>query len=231
MQKAIAETRNKTEKKEQNKWTKFQILYELHPVIRYFFNLLDSCVDKDVAPAARLDNLPQGTAWFVFHGSKANGLGQQVISEIFVVAVNTDGLPAAKPMTIKDFITQYLSRQLYYRQMTDGELSLLEALLDPAVDYAVNNYMDRKQIEMTSIMQARKDENLKKLRTWKLNGEHQLDLFDTDESPIYNLQKGRRERKLREIRTIHDKSSKYVSDMNTLRGEPFIRPLAVFFNF
>jgi hypothetical protein len=37
VKKAIAETRNKTEKKEQNKWTKFQILYELHPVIRYFF--------------------------------------------------------------------------------------------------------------------------------------------------------------------------------------------------
>lgn len=73
--------------------------------------------------------------------------------------------------------------------------------------------------------------NLEKLRNWKIAGEKQLDLFDTDDSPIYHLQKGRRERKLREIRTIHDKTSKYVSDMNTLRGEPFIRPLAVFFNF
>ena len=231
VKKAIAETRNKTEKKEQNKWTKFQILYELHPVIRYFFNLLDSCVDKDVAPAARLDSLPDGTAWYVFHGSKANGLGQQVISEIFVVGVDTDGLMAAKPMPIKDFISKYLSQQLYYRQMTDEELRQLEVLLGPAVDNAINNYMDPKQIEMGSRMQARKDENLRKLHQWKVAGEKQLDLFDTDESPIYHLQKGRRERKLREIRTIHDKTSKYVSDMNTLRGEPFIRPLAVFFNF
>lgn len=229
--KAIAETRNKTEKKEQNKWTKFQILYELHPVIRYFFNLLDSCIDKDDAPAAKLDNLPKDTAWYVFHGSKANGLGQQVISEIFVVGVDTDGLPAAKPMSIADFIDKYLKQHLYYRQMTDDELQQLQVLLGPAVDLAVTNYMDRKQIEMQSIMQARKDQNLKKLRQWKIAGEKQLDLFDTDDSPIYNLQKGRREKKLREIRTIHDKSSKYVSDMNTLKGEPFIRPLAVFFNF
>lgn len=231
VKKAIAETRNKTEKKEQNKWTKFQILYELHPVIRYFFNLLDSCIDKDDAPAAKLDNLPEGTAWFVFHGSKANGLGQQVISEIFVVGVDTDGLPVAKPMPIKDFIAKYLAQQLYYRQMTDEELHQLEDLLSPAVDNAVSNYMERKQIEMESVMRARKDQNLEKLRQWKLAGERQLDLFDTDDSPIYNMQKGRRERNLREIRTIHDKTSKYVSDMNTLRGEPFIRPLAVFFNF
>lgn len=134
----------------------------------YFFNLLDSCVDKDVAPAARLDSLPDGTAWYVFHGSKANGLGQQVISEIFVVGVDTDGLMAAKPMPIKDFISKYLCQRLYYRQMTDEELRQLEVLLGPAVDNAINNYMDPKQIEMGSQMQARKDMNLEKLRNWKI---------------------------------------------------------------
>lgn len=231
VQKAIAETRNKTEKRERNRWTKFQILYDLHPVVRYFFNLLDSCVDKDVAPAARVDSLPNGTAWYVFHGSKANGLGQQVISEIFVVAVDTDGLAAVKPMPIADFIRQYLQTELYYRQMSDEELQKLDGLLSSAVDIAVTNYMDRKQIEMQSIMQARKDQNLEKLRKWKADAEGQLDLFDDDTSPIYHMQKGRRERKLLEIKTIHDKSSKYVQDMNTLKGEPFIRPLAVFFNF
>jgi superfamily II DNA or RNA helicase len=230
VQKAIAETRNQTEKQERNKWTKFQVLYELHPVIRYFFDLLDGCIDKDVSPAAKLDSLPKDTAWYVFHGSKANGLGQQVISEIFVVAVNTYGLSACKPMTIADFTAKYLQTDLYYHQMSDHELQLLQHLLDPAVNIAVINYMDRKQTEMESILQAKKDQNLEKLRQWKAKGEQMLDLFDTDDSPIYNLQKGRRERKLREIRTIHDKSSKYVSDMNTLKGEPFIRPLAVFFN-
>ena len=84
------------------------MLYEMHPVIRYYFSMLDSCIEKDVALAAKVDSLPKDTAWYVFHGSIANGLGQQVISEIFVVPVDTDGLLHAKPMSIKDFAATYL---------------------------------------------------------------------------------------------------------------------------
>lgn len=60
--------------------------------------------------------------------------------------------------------------------MTDEELRQLEVLLGPAVDNAINNYMDPKQIEMGSQMQARKDMNLEKLRNWKIAGEKQARL-------------------------------------------------------
>ena len=36
---------------------------------------------------------------------------------------------------------------------------------------------------------------------------------------------------IKEIETIHSQTSKYINDMNTLKGEPFVRPLVVFYNF
>ena len=230
VQKSISKTREKTEKNEQNKWSKFQILYEMHPVIRYFFSMLDSCIEKDVALAAKVESLPQGTAWYVFHGSIANGLGQQVISEIFVVPVDTDGLPHAMPMSIKDFAATYLQQQLYYHQMSDEELQQLELLLSPAVDQAINTYMDRKQIEMEGWMKVRKEQHLEQLRTWQADAFGQLDLFH-DDSTITYISKNKKERMMKEIETIHNESSQYVQNMNTLKGNAFIRPLAVFFNF
>lgn len=230
VQKYISKTREKTEKNEQNKWSKFQMLYEMHPVIRYYFSMLDSCIEKDVALAAKVDSLPKDTAWYVFHGSIANGLGQQVISEIFVVPVDTDGLLHAKPMSIKDFAATYLQQQLYYHQMSDEELQQLESLLSPAVDQSVITYMNRKQIEMEGQMQVRKDQHLEQLRKWQADAFGQLDLFHDDTAITY-ISKNKKERIVKEIETIHNESSQYVQNMNTLKGDAFIRPLAVFFNF
>ncbi len=232
VQNYISKTREKTEKSEQNKWSKFQILYEMHPVIRYFFSMLDSCIAKENALASKVDCLPKGTAYYVFHGSVANGLGQQVISEIFVVPVSSDGyLYDEGFMTIADFSAKYLQNQLYYHEMSEEELQKLQILLDPAVNHAIMNYMDRKQIEMRVRLALRKKQHLDKLQEWKADAEGQLDMFDNDDSTIKFISKNKREQMVNEIRTIHDESSQYVQDMNSLKEEPFIRPLAVFFNF
>lgn len=231
VQKHIAKTREKTEKNEQNKWSKFQMLYEMHPIIRYYFSMLDSCIEKDVALAAKVESLPKDTAWFVFHGSVANGLGQQVISEIFVVPVDKEGMPPAAPMPIKEFAAQYLKQQLYYHQMSEEELQQLEMLLSPAVDMSIIAYMNRKQIEMEGWMKVRKEQHLEQLRKWQKDAEEQLSLFEEDPSTIKYLSKNKREKMVKEIQTIHDDSSQYVKNMNTLKGNAFIRPLAVFFNF
>ncbi len=232
VQKYISKTREKTEKSEQNKWSKFQILYEMHPVIRYYFSMLDSCIAKEDALAAKVDSLPKGTAYYVFHGSVANGLGQQVISEIFVVPVTSEGdLYDDSFMPIAAFASKYLLSQLYYHQMSEEELHKLQELLDPAVNHAIMNYMDRKQIEMRGRLELRKKQHLDKLQTWRADAEGQLDLFDNDDSTIKFISKNKREKMVNEIRTIHDESSQYVQDMNSLKEEPFIRPLAVFFNF
>ncbi len=88
-------------RKKKGEWAQFQVLYELHPVVRFFLTKLEASVDKDVALVARLTQLPKNTAWFVVQGQVANNLGQAVISEFFVVPVTMEGALAEEPMPLK----------------------------------------------------------------------------------------------------------------------------------
>ena len=105
----------------------------------------------------------------------------------------------------------------------------LRALLSDAVDEAVNNYMAAAQAEKEMEMKFRKEANIQKIEAWRLEAEQgQLALFN-DATKAYSKRKYDNE--IHEIETIHSESSKYINDMNTLKGEPFVRPLAVFYNF
>ena len=223
VQKAIADSR-KSDKARGQKWAEYQILYDLHPAVMYYLSCLDSSLDKDKAVAAKLNTLPSDSAWYVFHGSVNNGRGQQIISEFFVVPMSKSGTLLEKPMPLKVFIEKYLKTTLSTAEMTEAEMADLQNILDPAVDCAVSEYMEDLQISRAAVMESKKNENLKKLEQWKLEAQHgQLSLFG-EGTKMYD-------KKMKEITTIHDQSSQYIIDMNTLLGNPFIRPLAVFYNF
>ncbi len=225
---AIARSRKK-DSGHDRKWAEFQILYDLHPAVHYYQSCLDSCLAKDEALAAKMSSLPAGTAWYAFNGSVSNGLGQQIISEFFVIPMNTNGTLAGKPLPLKAFAAKYLSVSLPTSSMKDEDMTKLRALLSDAVDEAVNNYMAAAQAEKEMEMKSRKEANLEKIEAWKLEAEQgQLDLFN-DATKAYSKRKYDNE--IHEIETIHSESSKYINDMNTLKGEPFVRPLAVFYNF
>ena len=223
----VMEAIDKSRKKDSGrgrKWAEFQILYDLHPAIHYYQSCLDSCLDKDQALAARLSRLPEGTAWYAFHGSVSNGLGQQILSEFFVVPMFSDGRLGGNPIPMRDFTAKYLKGAISTSAMSQDDMHMLESLLGPAVDCAIDNYMARTQATKEFEMRTRKEENLKKIEQWKIDAEHgQLSLF-SEGTKVHD-------RKLREIETIHSESSKYINDMNTLKGDPFVRPLAVFYNF
>lgn len=223
VQKAISDSR-KSDKARGQKWAEFQILYDLHPAVMYYLSCLDSSMDKDKAVAAKLSTLPTDSAWYVFHGTVNNGRGQQIISEFFAVPMRKDGSMLEKPMPLKQFIERYLKTTLSTSEMTQKEMDDLQTLLGPAVDCAISEYLEDIQISRAAVMEQKKNENLQKLELWKIESQHgQLELFG-EGTKMYD-------RKMQEITTIHDESSQYIIDMNTLLGHPFIRPLAVYYNF
>lgn len=221
IKKAISNSRKKTNS---DKWAEFQMLYDLHPAIQYYLSCMDSTLNKDEATAGKLTTLPANTAWFLFHGSISNGLGQQIISDFFVVPVKTDGTIACDPLPILTFIDRYLRGNLATAAMTDSDMAKLHELLSPAVDIATGRYMAERKNSKMADMEKKKQENLEKIEQWYIESEHgQLSLFG-DHTKVYD-------RHMNEIKNIHDESSKYIQDMNTLKGEPFVRPLAAFYNF
>jgi len=73
-------------RKKKGDWAEFQILYDLHPAIKYFMTKLEASVPKNQALAAKISSkISKGTAWYVLHGQVSNNLGQPVISDFFVL--------------------------------------------------------------------------------------------------------------------------------------------------
>ncbi len=214
-------------RKKKGDWAEFQMLYDLHPAIKYYMTKLEASVEKGVAPAARLSTkLPEGSVWYVLHGQVSNNLGQPVISDFFVVGFNsrvTECLP------VVDFVSKFgLNQTLYTENITEKELLALKENLPEVISYARNEHMKKKQSTLQNEMFEKIIAYEKHLNDWKSASLEQLEVEFRDRSG--NFWKTRKEKKKKEIQTIADNSSQYMKDMTSLDQDAYIKVMAVFFN-
>jgi SNF2 family DNA or RNA helicase len=226
VQQAIADARKK-----KGEWAKFQMLYELHPVVKYFLTMLEASVDKDVALVARLTQLPAQTAWFVVHGQVSNNLGQAVISDFFVVPVNYEGAMVKKPLPFEDFVRDYqLQGELLTQYVAPETLEQLKRILPEVVSWGTSLHMDqlqqRKSLEMEKDLAVYQEH----LKNWDREARTQLELAFADKT-LTGFVKSRREDQEREIETILSQSSQYYKDLMSLNHEAYLKILAVFVGY
>lgn len=231
VQKAISESRQHKEEMDKRKWAKFQVLYDLHPIISYYIGMLTTCTDKDAALAAKLPSLPEDTAWFVFHGSVSDGAGRQVISRFFVVPVQRDGSDMRpRDMELQDFASQYLSKQLYTQPMTESEMQELHEILPYAVDNASENYMAEIISNKKAKLLIDMDKYIEKVNKWYADATGQMQILFDEEGTPTNL--NRRERNdYNDILSTKSNTENVIKSIHTLTQDAYIHPLAVFYNF
>lgn len=224
VQKSISDARKK-----KGEWARFQMLYELHPLVRFMMTQLEASVDKDVALVSRLSRLPQQSAYFLLQGQVANNLGQSLLSEFFVVPMRFDGGLKESPIPFDQFVEQYkLNEDLYTETITEEDIQQLKTLLPDAVTFAHQLYMDQKQQQLQSKMENQMAVYKERMNNWKRSKNDQLELQFGDK-PEYGFVKKRREDKEHEIQTILDQSGQYFKDLTSLNGTPYLRVLAVFY--
>ncbi len=225
---SIAESR----KTKENAWARMQILYDQHPIIQYMLTKLAASVPKEQAFVVKHDMFTAGLAHYVFYGSLANGLGQNLISKFFVVTMDMEKQTlAGRPCSLADFMQQYpaLSGAIYPQHTSQDELDLLQDLLKDAIDNGNVYYMFEKQDEVGKIMEDQLKEYNAKLKKWHDDALGQVTIdFGPDAIPIMQRNyKG----KLEEVEKISDESSQFFKDLCTLdKVEPYIKVLAVYFN-
>lgn len=225
VQQSIAEAR-----KRRGEWARFQVLYELHPLVRYHMTKLEASVPKEHALAARLSKLPKGTAWFVTHGQISNNLGQPVISDFVVVPLSIEGHLQERQHSLEQFInTFHLQQTLYTEQVTQEHLHQLQALLPDAIDWA-NQHMMEAQQRLEAEMEEKLGNYEAQLQQWRHDSLAQLELDFGNLNTVFQFQQGRKLQRITEIETILSNSSQYYKDLMSLRNDAYIKVLAVFFN-
>jgi hypothetical protein len=224
VQKAIDEARKK-----KGDWAAFQILYDLHPTIKYYMTKLEASVPKDQALAAKLSGkFEKGTAWYILHGQVSNNLGQPVISDFF--AVGHDGKKVTECISIADFVERFeLNKDLYTEDVSGTELTELSGRLTEVIDFAQDDWMMAEQNRLGNVMLEKSVAYEKHLSNWRSASLKNLEInFEDTTESIFS--KTKKERQLEEIHNIADGSSQFMKDMLALDQEAYIKVMAVFFN-
>lgn len=225
VQKAISDAR-----KRKGEWARFQVLYELHPVVRYLMTQLEASVDKDVALVSKINRLPKDMAYYLVQGLVANNLGQSILSDLFVVPMHKSGGLADRPMKFADFLKEHqINKELYTVEITDEEIKQLEVLLPDAIKFAHQLHMDQQQQKLQLEIEKEMAVYEEKMRSWKRSKEHQMKI-EFGDKPEYGFVKRRRRDKEIEIETILNRSSQYFKDLTSLNSVPYLKVLAVFYN-
>ena len=216
-------------RKKKGDWAEFQILYDLHPAIKYFMTKLEASVPKDQALAAKISSkIPKGTSWYVLHGQVSNNLGQPVISDFFVVGF--DGDKVIESLKIAAFIEKFeLNKELFTEDIIEAELDNLHENLPKVIDYAQDVQMKKEQDTLINLMLDKASKYEEHLNKWKAASLEQMELrFEETADSVFSRKK--KEKQEQEIQTIADSSSQYMKDMVALDQEAYIKVMAVFFN-
>jgi SNF2 family DNA or RNA helicase len=224
VQRAIEDARKK-----KGEWAEFQILNELHPVVKYYMTKLEASVDKDVALVAKTNRVPTKTSWYIFQAQVSNNLGQPVLADFLVVGLNTDGSMFREPFHLIDFINEFkLQETMHTENISENDLASLHVLIVKAVSSATS-YMNTEQKQLEAKMETKLNEYEQKLTKWKNNALEQLEL-DFSDKTITPFFSGKKDSKQREIETILSSTSQYNKNMTSLQGNAYLKVLAVFFN-
>jgi len=216
-------------RKKKGEWPEFQILYDLHPIVKVLMNKIEANIDKDVALVVKTEKIPTKTSWFIFHGQIANNLGQSVLSEFFAIGLNEDG-SFIHVTHFDEFITKYkLDVQLINENITSDDLNRIKNVLPDAISNAKMFYLDPKQETIKLKLENKRDEYEKKLREWENLSKEQLALeFEDKTMTIFTRTSKEKKEKL--IETILSDKSQFYKDMTSLDNNPYIKLLAVFYN-
>lgn len=224
VQNAIEEARKK-----KGEWAEFQMLYELHPVIRYFMTKLEASVKKDAALVAKSQKFPKDTAWFVFQGQVANNLGQPLVADFLVIGLKKDGNLFRKSLPLENFIEEFkLKDTIYTEEITEQNLADLKSILPDAIGWAESHVLEMQQ-NIEEIMETKLTAYQQKVELWHQEASEQLELDFEDKSGS-NYWGRIKDNKQREIETILNETSQYYKDMLSLYGDPYLKTLAVFYN-
>jgi SNF2 family DNA or RNA helicase len=215
-------------RKKKGDWAEFQILYENHPLIKYYITKLEASVPKNEARSVKLDHIPKGEVNYVLHGQVSNNLGQPLISDFFVVRKSSKG--DLTSLSLRDFLNQYdIRNTLYTKTVSETDNSIIERDLSQVVSFSQENHMKPLQKELESKMWEKLDVFESKLKKWKESSLSQIEIKFQERSET-NFTIKSKEKELNEVNTIADSSSQYVQDLFGLEQDAYIKVISAFYN-
>jgi superfamily II DNA/RNA helicase len=208
--KAIEKAREK-----KDTWAQFQLLYDLHPLAKFWMTKLEARIEKGQALVAKVNQLPAGHRSFVFHGQVTNKQGNNVLSDFFVLTLLENGQVIGDD-SLEDYLAKYqLTQQLFNQTIAASEIDTLQQNMLDAIDFAKATHMKSKQASLKGMMDYQRAEYQKDIDRWFNAGQESLSFT---ENAISN----------QSDQSIQSEKSTFFDNLTSLGNEPYLKVLAVF---
>jgi hypothetical protein len=140
-----------------------------------------------------------------------------------------DGRVHTRAMPLNTFISTYgIDAPLINERITDEELEHLRAMIPDMLDMADSHMIERCGLRASELRQ-RLAEHERRLEDWYQAAKTRAEA-DFAERGDGHFWRSRFEKTVQDIEAIRLRASRYQADLNSLRGEPYHRILAVFYH-
>jgi ERCC4-related helicase len=175
VQEAIAEAR-RLAKKGENVWPRYQLLWELHPVMQWLIDRVTCRFQRHEAPVVIAPELEAGQMAYLFQGVLSNMQSQPVIVEWFAVVRHRDG-----EMGIQDFADLMQKTGFAEGIPNTGKESRsmggAKEWLAIAVEVA-GKHMEELRVQRRQHLQQRVDEDKARFKSWHGQSLQQIDKYE-----------------------------------------------------
>jgi hypothetical protein len=157
-------------------------------------------------------------------------LGQPILSRFFVIGLTANGKLHTPEILLVDFIAKYqLLQPLYTQLIADNDLQNLTALI-PNATFAAQQVMITQSQLLEQDMETKLTKYKAQVQAWEMESKNQLELDFSTKETTNNYWTRARDKQQRDIETILNETSQFYKNYTSLKAEPYLKLIAVFFN-
>ena len=213
----------KRTRKEEETWPTVQLLWDLHPLMRWLNDRLLAVFGRQQAPVLTLSGkLEAGEVIFILYGIIPNRKSQPLIAAWLGVRF-LDG-QFNSILEFNDIMARTeLDRYKFPNSNRSFDKDALKSMLPIAIAKGEERMRDRRRL-FEAAMDVKLNEQLKALDRLKEKRHHQLELDFGDSQTVLTLDK--KEQKRREIEAIFDEYWSWIENAMLTEDAPYIRVVA-----
>jgi hypothetical protein len=212
-------------RKEEDTWPKLQLLWDLHPLMRWLNDKLLAVFGRQQAPVVTLPaKLKTGETLFILNGIIPNRKSQPLIASWIGVRFLDGQFNAV--IDFQDILAKTgLGREKYPNQNKSFDKEILRKMLPPAIAKG-EEWMHQRRKDFETVTDAKLNEQIRDLDRLKQKQYRQLELDFGDATPTSRTL-DKKQQKQREIDRIFDEYWSWIENSLLTEDVPYIRVVAV----